>query len=186
MADLELLSARKTSTRQSGKPFYRNPILRQVNQCLWVAALAFLSYLTFSHFFFQTVRVVGRSMVPTLQDSRQYLLNRWVYHFRAPQRTDVVVIRDPTDQGFSVKRIIGVGGDSIFLKGGDVYVNGTKLTEPYLAPNMSTYAFDKTGDQLIVCGKDQYYVLGDNRMNSADSRTYGPISRQNILGLIVR
>jgi len=153
---------------------------------LSVAGLALLSYFLVSHFFLQSVKVVGRSMVPTLQDSQQYLLNRWVYHFRAPQRTDVVVIRDPTDQGFSVKRIIGVAGDSVLLKGGEVFVNGRKLAEPYLAPNMSTYAFGKTGDQLIVCGKDQYFVLGDNRMNSADSRTYGPIPRQSILGLIVR
>ena len=125
-------------------------------------------------------------MVPTLRDSQQYLLNRWVYFVREPRRTDVVVIRDPADNGYSVKRIIGVAGDAIYLKEGDVYINGRKLTEPYLSPQMPTYSYGKSREQLIVCGTDQYFVLGDNRMNSADSRTYGPISRKRILGLIVR
>jgi len=151
-----------------------------------MVALAFLSYFIISHFFFQSVRVVGRSMVPTLRDSQQYLLNRWIYHFRAPQRTEVVVIRDPTDHGFSVKRIIGVAGDSIYLKGGSVYVNGRRLNEPYLEVSTPTYPYGRTQEQLVVCGKNQYFVLGDNRMNSADSRTYGPITRNSILGMIVR
>ena len=105
-----------------------------------------LSYFIVSHFFFQSVRVVGRSMLPTLRDSQQYLLNRWVYHVRPPQRADVVVIRDPVDNGYSVKRIIGVAGDSIYLKNGDVYVNGKKLNEPYVSPSMPTYAFGKASE----------------------------------------
>ena len=144
------------------------------------------SYYVISHFFFQSVRVVGRSMVPTLNDSQQYLLNRWIYHVRSPQRLDVVVIRDPADNGFSVKRIIGVSGDSIYLKGGAVYLNGRILNEPYLSKNTPTYPLGTSSEKFIICGKDQYFLLGDNRMNSADSRSYGPVSRNRILGLIVR
>jgi len=151
-----------------------------------MAGLAFLSYLLISHFFFQSVRVVGRSMVPTLRDSQQYLLNRWIFHVRAPQRLDVVVIRDPADNGFSVKRIIGVAGDSIYLKEGSVFVNGKRLSEPYLPPLTPNYPFGNDREQFIICGKDKYYLLGDNRMNSADSRSYGPVSRNRILGLIVK
>jgi signal peptidase I len=160
--------------------------LRQLWQCLTMVALALLSYFIVSHFFFQSVRVVGRSMVPTLRDSQQYLLNRWIYHVRAPQRLDVVVIRDPVDNGFSVKRIIGVAGDSIYLKEGGVFVNGRKLNEPYLAAMTPTYPCGNGREQFVICGKDQFFLLGDNRMNSADSRTYGPVSRQRILGMIVR
>ena len=80
-------------------------------QCLVVAVLAAASYFVISHFLLQSVKVVGRSMVPTLCDSQHYLLNRWVYYVRAPQRSDVVVLRDPSDNGFSVKRIIATPGD---------------------------------------------------------------------------
>jgi signal peptidase I len=161
-------------------------ILQQAYQCVCVAALALTSYFVISHFFLQSVRVVGSSMLPTLQDSQHYLLNRWVYYVRPPQRTDVVVIRDPVDRGFSVKRIIGVAGDSVYLKDGKVYVNGCQLAEPYLGADTATFTYSAFRDELIFCGKDQYFLLGDNRKNSVDSRTYGPVPRQDIVGLIVR
>jgi len=187
VAEPELLSARGALARPVGAPGNRIATwLRQLGNLAVMAALAFLSYYIISHFFFQSVRVVGRSMVPTLNDSQQYLLNRWIYHVRAPQRLDVVVIRDPADNGFSVKRIIGVSGDSIYLKGGAVYLNGRILNEPYLSKNTPTYPLGTSPEKFIICGKDQYFLLGDNRMNSADSRSYGPVSRNRILGLIVR
>ncbi len=158
--------------------------VRQVTQFLVIAVLASASYFFFSHFFLQSVKVVGISMVPTLQDSRQYLLNRWVLHLRSPHRTDVVVLRDPLDNGFSVKRVIAVSGDSICFMHGNVYVNGQKLEEPYLPPGTATVT-PSLNQQFFKCGPGQYFVLGDNRNFSIDSRAYGPISRHNILGLIV-
>ena len=161
-------------------------VLRQIFQCVAVTLLAAASYLTISHFVLQSVKVVGRSMVPTLSDSQHYLLNRWVYHFRTPHQSDIVVLRDPSDNGFSVKRVIGTPGDSVYLKGGGVYVNGAKLNETYLMPGTMTFTDSKYRDELLLCGKDQYFVLGDNRGNSVDSRTYGLVPRGNILGPIVR
>jgi signal peptidase I len=161
-------------------------LLAQIFQCFVVGALGLTSYYLISTYLVQSVKVVGSSMVPTLHDSDHYLLNRWVYHFRSPSRKDIVVIRDPSAKCFAVKRIIGVGGDSVFLKDGAVYVNGIKLSEPYLPDGTPTYACGKVQQQMIVCGKDQYFLLGDNRMNSADSRVYGLVPRQNILGMIVR
>jgi signal peptidase I len=151
-----------------------------------VAALALASYFIISHFVLQSVQVVGVSMAPTLHDSQQYLLNRWVYYFRAPRRSDVVVLRDPIDQGFAVKRVIGTSGDCVCLKDGKVYVNGCKLDEPYLVSGMPTFPYMSDKEKPITLGKDEYFVLGDNRKNSADSRTYGPVPRRSILGLIVR
>jgi signal peptidase I len=160
-------------------------LLTQSGQCLALVAMAVASYFVISHFLLQSVKVVGRSMVPTLHDSQHYLLNRWVYYLRSPRQSDIVVLRDPNDNGYSVKRVIAAPGDSIYLKEGCVYVNGHKLNETYLAPGTPTFTDSKCHDQLILCGKDQFFVLGDNRLNSVDSRVYGPVPRQNILGPIV-
>ena len=171
----------------AGKQGSQTPsFLQQIYQCLSVAALAIASYFIISHFVLQSVQVVGISMAPTLHDSQQYLLNRWVYYFRAPRRNDVVVLRDPVDKGFAVKRVIATAGDQLYLKDGKVYLNGCKLNEPYLASGMPTYPYLAENAPPITLGKDEFFVLGDNRKNSADSRSYGPVPRRSILGLIVR
>lgn len=161
------------------------PLWHQFVQCLAVGVLAAGCYFLISHFLLQSVKVVGRSMAPTLHDSQHCLLNRWVYHFRAPRPSDIVVLLDPSDRGFSVKRVIATPGDSVYLKDGGVYLNGHRLNETYLVPGTLTFTDSKFKDELILCGKNQYFVLGDNRPNSIDSRTYGVVPRQNILGPII-
>ena len=161
------------------------PIRQQILQCFYVAALATASYLFVSHFLVEGVQVVGPSMSPTLQNSQSYLLNRWVYYLRSPRRFDVIVLRDPADNCCAVKRIIATAGDTIYLKDGAVYVNGRKLNEPYLPPGTQTFPYAGKSEQTFTCAKDQYFVLGDNRTNSADSRTYGVIARSSILGIIL-
>ena len=155
-------------------------------QSICIVVLAYASYFVISHYFVQSVKVVGMSMVPTLADSQHYLLNKWIYYIRSPKPREVIVLRDPSDNGFSVKRVVAVGGDTVLLSNGSVFVNGKLLQEPYLVPGTPTYTNLRFKDQIITCAKDQYFVLGDNRLNSIDSRTYGPVPRQNVLGLIVR
>ncbi len=150
---------------------------------LAVLVFSFLVYLGITHFFFEAVQVQGQSMYPTLRNADHYFLNRWTYHMHAPQRGDVVVIRDPTDGILAVKRIIAMDGERVFLKNGDVYVNGAKLKEPYLQVATRTFS-SKAREALVLCGRNQYFVMGDNRGNSFDSREYGPVPRQNILGVI--
>ena len=159
-------------------------ILQQTWQFLVVGCMAVASYYVISHFLLQSVKIVGRSMVPTLCDSQYYLLNRWIYYVRAPRQFDIVVLRDPSDNGFSVKRVIAAPGDTLYLKDGNVYVNGSKLKEKYLAPGTPTFTDSQCRGQLIRCGKGQFFVLGDNRQNSMDSRAYGAVPRANILGPI--
>lgn len=156
--------------------------------CQWLAliVLATSSFLLISRFVLQTVQVQGHSMLPTLHDADHCFLNRWVYYLHPPQTGDVVVLKDPSDGGYAVKRVIASSGDSIHFKGGKVYVNGRKLNEPYLLRGIPTYTCSRASETLIVCGNNQYFVLGDNRTNSLDSRMYGPVPRQNILGAIIR
>jgi signal peptidase I len=151
-----------------------------------LVVLGFASYLFISNYVLQSVQVVGASMFPTLRDTDHYFLNRMVYHLHPPKRNDIVVIKDPTDGVFVVKRIIAMPGESILFKNGHVYVNGEKLAEPYVEQGKATFTCTNVNEELILCGKDQYFVLGDNRDNSFDSRMYGPVRRQNILGSVIR
>ncbi len=178
-ADPFLAQTQKTSAK--GRSWFQ-----QSSQVLALLVCAFASYLFISHFLVQSVRVVGLSMVPTLQDSQFYLLNRWVLHFRAPHRSEIVVLRDPLDGGFAVKRVIAQAGDSIYLTDGYVYLNGKKLEEPYLPAGTLTFSSPRFRDQLFKVRPGQFFVLGDNRANSLDSRFYGPVARRDILGLIIR
>ncbi len=186
-SDLELDAAGSSNNRGTTFSSPAIPVswISQLLQFLLVAILAFGSYSLFSRYVFQSVEVVGVSMFPTLQNSDHYFLNRWAYHVHSPQHSEIAVIKDPSDGVLVVKRIIGLPGDSVLLKNGCVYLNGRKLSEPYIQPGKRTFTYSGPHEQLIVCGKDQYFVLGDNRDNSMDSRVYGPVRRQNILGPVM-
>jgi len=160
-------------------------LLKQLLGCVIVAALAFGSFQFFTHYVLQSVQVVGASMSPTLHDSERYVLNRLVYHVREPQPKDIVVLRDPVDNGYAIKRIVARQGDTVHLKGGNIFVNGKLLDEPYLPAGTPTFPNPSYREQFVVCGMGRFFVLGDNRNNSADSRIYGAVPRQNILGLVV-
>ncbi len=150
-----------------------------------LSVLSILSYFLVSRFIATTVIVKGRSMTPTLQDGDRFILNRLSFFRHAPQRGEVVVVKDPGHHDYAVKRIIGVPGETILFRHGDVMVNGKQLPEPYLAAGTETYLPD-SAEKLIMTGKDQYFVLGDNRANSEDSRFYGAVHRSQIIGSISR
>lgn len=143
------------------------------------------SYLLASRFIVTAVVVQGRSMTPTLKDGERYYLNRWRYLFVSPQRGDVVVIKDPGHSDFAVKRIVAHPYDWVNLKDGTIYVNGRRLDEPYLAQGVRTDTPDLK-ERWVQLGRDQYYLLGDNRSNSEDSRFYGVVSRQSIIGMLIK
>lgn len=151
---------------------------------LFIALLSGAVYYFVSHYFIKSIKIVGTSMTPTLQEGGQYLLDPRAFEKRDPQYGEIVVIRDPGDHGLSVKRIIAVGGESVHFKDGAVYVNGQKLAEPYLPAHTRTFTYSQAKEQFITCGTDQYFVLGDNRLRSIDSRAYGPVSRKDVLGLV--
>ena len=171
--------------RARAKAIPSRSIEQQLLIVLAIFILSLASYYCISKFFITSVQVQGRSMVPTLFDGERYLLNRLTYQYRPPQRGEVVVIQDPGHQDFAVKRIIAGPQECISFADGKVFVNGTELKEPYLKENTVTEV-PSTKAHRIVLGKDQYFVLGDNRGLSEDSRYYGAVTRNQIIGALMK
>jgi signal peptidase I len=142
-------------------------------------------YLLISHFIMMRVDIQGASMWPTLLDGQRYMLYRCPYLWRAPRQGEIVVIRDPEDHGLSIKRIIGVPNQVVEIKRDGVYVDHVKLHEPYLTA-LNLWASGHKTIEARTLKPNEYFVLGDNRDYSADSRRYGPVPRNLVLGLISR
>lgn len=132
------------------------------------------------HLFVATVfRISGESMVPNFEDGQFVLVDRLSYLIGPYQRGDVVVIEfpgDPEKRKF-IKRIIGLPGDTVQISQGKVYVNGALLPEPYLPD----YLYTEPELEKVVRA-DELFVIGDNRPNSNDSRFFGPVPLDNVIG----
>jgi signal peptidase I len=159
------------------------------SQCVSIICLLGLSALSFlfvTHFIFESVQVQGPSMYPTLINGNFYWLDRLAYEIRKPQTGDIIALKDPSGHGFDVKRIIAIPAQSVFISHGKVYVNGQLFKEPYLPQKVHTFAYAASEDEYFCLARDQFFVMGDNRGNSCDSRSFGPIARELILGKVLR
>lgn len=133
-------------------------------------------------FLYQPVQVEGTSMMPRLVNHERIFINKFVYHFEAIQRGDIVVFWYPLDPSKSyIKRVLGLPGETVSIREGRVYVNGDPLKEPYLPAQY----FDHQSYAATVVPPDHYYVLGDHRESSNDSRVWGPVDRRYIYGKAV-
>lgn len=133
-------------------------------------------------FVYQPVKVEGTSMMPGLDDQERIFINKFVYHWESVERGDVVVFRYPHDPHKSyIKRIIGMPGDDVKIDSGRVYVNGSVLEEPYV---LDYYRDDRSYPEIIV-PPNSFFVLGDHRNLSSDSRDFGPIPERTIYGKAV-
>ena len=133
-------------------------------------------------FLYQPVKVEGTSMMPSLDDQERIFINKFVYRIEPIQRGDIVVFRYPRDPSKSfIKRVIGVAGDHIRIIDGHVYLNSKMLVEEYVP---AVYQDGRSYPEVIVPA-DTYFVLGDHRSLSNDSRDFGPVDATYIYGKAV-
>lgn len=151
---------------------------------VFVVAIAII--LPIRWFLFQPFVVTGDSMLPNFSDGNYLIIDEITYRLRPPARGQVVVMRFPNDPSqFFIKRIIGLPGERVVIGNGEMRVfsaaasNGLLLEEDYLPSSQITY-----GNIDRVLGAEEYFVLGDNRLSSSDSRLWGPVKRSHIVGRV--
>ncbi len=140
---------------------------------LQLAVLALL----IAAFFLRLPQVSGLSMEPHIRSGEYVAINTFAYRFAAPRRGDIVAFRRDNDaRGVFIKRVIGIPGDRVAIERGRVYVNGAQLEEPYVE-----HGDDRSVATMTVPPRT-VYVLGDNRAASEDSRIFGPVSDDRLMG----
>jgi signal peptidase I len=163
------------------KPDDAKPKPRAFSVSAWLRDLLFavaVSFLIIT-FLYQPVRVEGTSMMPELQDQERLFINKFEYHFEPIHRGDVIVFHYPRDPVKSyIKRVIAVPGDDIRIDEGQVTVNNKTLAEPYVPQRFR----DNRSFPDTILKANQYFVMGDHRLISSDSRDFGPVQRNLIYG----
>jgi signal peptidase I len=173
-----------TSVSNSTLPFPDNSLRVRAGFAVWVRdliiSLAISAFIII--FLYQPVKVEGTSMMPSLQDQERIFVNKFVYRLEPIERGDIVVFRYPRDPSKSyIKRVIGMAGDHIRIDGGQVYVNDEALDEDYVPP---AYADARSYPDMVV-PPNSYFVLGDHRSMSNDSRDFGSVNQSFIYGKAV-
>jgi len=140
-------------------------------------------------FLFQPHQVKGTSMDPNFHNEEFLLTDKLSYRFNEPKRGEVVIFKAPStepcaeDECEYIKRIIGLPGENVKVAGGSIYINNEKLAEPYLDANLKTNSGSYfTEGKTILIPEGYYFVSGDNRLHSRDSREFGPIKKEAIVG----
>jgi signal peptidase I len=143
-----------------------------------IVAAAFVLALLIQQFVVKPYVIPSESMEFTLQRGDRVLANRFIYRFRDPQRGDVVVFVPPMESNEPfIKRVVAIGGDRVAVKDGRLYLNGEPQVEPYVRDENILGDFRET-----TVREGAYFVMGDNRNNSGDSRVFGVIDKNAILG----
>src|SRR5713226_7391967 len=133
-------------------------------------------------FFYQPVKVEGTSMTPLISDQERIFINKFVYRFEPIERGDVVVFWYPLDRTKSfIKRVVGLPGEVVEIRQGIVYVDGAPLAEPYVPPQYE----DLSDFGPLLVARDSYFVMGDHRISSNDSRVFGAVPSRFIYGRAV-
>ena len=147
--------------------------------------IAFSMFIIVYLFIIQPHEVDGSSMFDSFENGDFLLTDKISYNFNDPERGDVIVFKAPVSGKDYIKRIIGMPEETVSIKDGQVYINGERLEEKYLMEDIKTRGgkYLRDNDQAVV-PPGQYFVMGDNRINSSDSRDWGTVPREDIIGIV--
>jgi signal peptidase I len=160
------------------RPSGSRQVVRFLREVLETVLPALLIALLINVFVGQATRVEGQSMEPNLHSEQRLVVEKLSYRFHGPQRFDIVVLKVPSQgEELLIKRVVGLPGETVEIKDGGVYINGERLDEPFT-------------DELTQAGRHgqvtvpplHVFVLGDNRDRSNDSRSFGPVPIENVIG----
>ncbi len=169
-----------TPALSDGRSREEQSFLRWLAEMAVLAAAAFVLATGIKTFVVQPFRIPSASMVPTLAVGDRVLVNKYLYRFRSPRRGDIVVFTSPeVAETDLIKRVIAVGGRTVAVRDGAVYVDGAALSEPYVSAQVpDTY----TSERPAQVPNGYVWLMGDNRPNSHDSRYFGPQPVRHLLG----
>lgn len=160
-----------------------------VFELIKIVVVSLVIIIPIRYFLIQPFYVKGASMEPSFYDHEYLIIDEISYRFNAPQRGDILVFRYPRNpQEFFIKRLVGLPGEEIQNKDGEVWIYnqdhppGVKLDEPYLAPGTKTYSLT---EEKVKLSDNEYFVMGDNRSSSKDSRSFGPVNKSFITGKVL-
>ena len=160
-----------------------------VFELIKVVAVSLAIIIPVRYYLIQPFYVKGASMEPNFYDKEYLIIDEISYRFHEPARGDIVVFRYPRNpEEYFIKRIIGLPGEKVQIKDGFTYVynqvnpQGVKLEETYLPVGDTTYGLN---EEIITLSANEYYVLGDNRNSSKDSRSFGPVDKKLITGRVL-
>ncbi len=164
---------------------------------LWMTCSAICSFvfiiLAIKFFLLTSGQINGKSMEPTYSDNDLFIINKLVYLFIKPKRHDIIQVINPETEKLIIKRVVGLPGEIVVIRRGKIFIQQSiddveqEIEEPYLSKNeYTTLNHQKQkGAARFLVGSNQYFVVGDNRDGSTDSRYYGPIHRSKIIGKVI-
>ena len=145
-----------------------------------ILAVVLVSIYVIYGFIAQPFLVQGASMQPNFYSGDYLLVDEATYHFRSPERGEVIVFHNPNNPAeFYIKRVVGLPGEEVVINDGKVLINGKVLDESYLPQGLEV-----NGQYVFQLGQDEYFVMGDNRPQSYDSRSWGPLEKSFIVGVV--
>lgn len=162
------------------------PVLSSLYEIVKTITFVLLTAFVIRFFIIQPFVVEGQSMEPNFHNQEYLIVQKISYKISQPKRGDVIIFKAPNNPGYDyIKRIIALPGDNIKIEKNSVYINGKKINESYLAANELTLVGQNENLALEkTIGPNEFFVLGDNRQHSSDSREFGPLDKSNIIGKV--